>query len=60
MSKVINTTNCFLQTDYNGEVDDYTNNSVQAGWAGNNYDNFRVEVSGMTLSCESHQRLLAK
>ncbi len=29
MSKVINTTNCFLQTDYNGEVDDYTNKSVQ-------------------------------
>lgn len=59
MSKVINTTNCFLQTDYNGEVDDYTNNSVQAGWAGNNYDNFRVEVSGMTLSCDSHQRIRA-
>ena len=59
MSKVVNTTNCFLQTDYNGEVDDYRNNSVQAGWGGNNDADFRVEVSGMTLSCEAHQRIRA-
>jgi hypothetical protein len=50
MSKVINTTNCFLQTDFNGDVTDYktTPASQQKSWVGNDFSKFQVNVSGDT------------
>lgn len=59
MSKVINTVNCFLQSDYNGRLVDYKTNSVQRGWSGNDFTSYQVEVSGMTLSCQANQRIRA-
>ena len=57
MSKVISTTNCFLQTDFNGRVENFQNNTIEKGWSGNTYTSFQVEISGMTLSCQANQRM---
>ncbi len=57
MSKIVRTTSTFLQTDFNGYVQNFKNGTVDHGWAGNDYTNFQVEISGMTLSCEAHQRM---
>jgi len=61
MSKVISTTNCFLQTDFNGKVVDYktTPASQQKSWVGNEFSKFQVNVSGATLACQAHQRIRA-
>ncbi len=59
MSKVISTTNAFLQTDFNGYVENFQQNAIQKGWNGNSFTSFQVEVSGMTLSCQANQRMRA-
>ena len=59
MSKVISTTNAFLQTDFNGYVENFKENAIQKGWNGNSFTSFQVEVSGMTLSCQANQRMRA-
>ena len=59
MSKVVSTTNCFLQTDFNGYVQNFQNNSFERGWNGNSFTSFQVEISGMTLSCQANQRIRA-
>ncbi len=59
MSKVISTTNAFLQTDFNGYVENFKENAIQKGWSGNSFTSFQVQVSGMNLSCQANQRIRA-
>jgi hypothetical protein len=57
MSKVVNTINAFLATDYNGAVVDYSKQQIASTWNGPNFSDCDVGVNGNTISCGAHQRL---